>query len=366
MSDFAAVTDSYERWREQRTPQIEADLVLKHERLASSPFAMFRGTYYRFLAQFPQLLGELAAAPAAVVVGDLHSENFGTWRDQAARLVWGVNDFDEIDVLPYTVDLVRLATSALLAGRAGHLATGAADACDAILSGWRSQLEQGNVRAFVLGEQNGHLYRLAAEAIEQPDVFARTLRELPRWPEALPQDAAALLAQVTPWPGFEPELRRRTAGVGSLGSRRIVALAELDGGLLVREAKEIPGPASLWLAPDRKTPGDLVRSVLARRGVAADPWRRQSDRWVLRPLAPDATRLDLAALQQKHDEARLLSSMGAEAANVHMTGHSQTAPVERLLRDAASHPPDWLHQAARKMAALTEADHASWRHRFGR
>jgi len=30
-----------------------------------------------------------------LAVGDLHVENFGTWRDAEGRLIWGVNDFDE-------------------------------------------------------------------------------------------------------------------------------------------------------------------------------------------------------------------------------------------------------------------------------
>ena len=48
-------------------------------------------------------------------VGDLHVENFGTWRDAEGRLIWGINDFDEACPMPYTIDLVRLAASADLA-----------------------------------------------------------------------------------------------------------------------------------------------------------------------------------------------------------------------------------------------------------
>ena len=35
----------------------------------------------------------------------------GTWRDTEGRLIWGVNDFDEVARMPYAVDLVRLVTS---------------------------------------------------------------------------------------------------------------------------------------------------------------------------------------------------------------------------------------------------------------
>jgi uncharacterized protein (DUF2252 family) len=67
---------------------------------------------------------EEAGAPEALAVGDLHVENFGTWRDIEGRLIWGINDFDEAWRLPYTHDLVRLATSALLAEMACDLKAG--------------------------------------------------------------------------------------------------------------------------------------------------------------------------------------------------------------------------------------------------
>ena len=47
-----------------------------------------------------------------LAVGDIHIENFGTWRDNDGRLIWGVNDFDEAAEMPYALDLVRLTTSA--------------------------------------------------------------------------------------------------------------------------------------------------------------------------------------------------------------------------------------------------------------
>jgi hypothetical protein len=52
-------------------------------------------------------------------VGDIHLENFGTWRDSEGRLVWGVNDFDEAAAIPYPFDLVRLAASIRLADEPG-------------------------------------------------------------------------------------------------------------------------------------------------------------------------------------------------------------------------------------------------------
>jgi hypothetical protein len=150
------------------------------------------------------------------------------------------------------------------------------------------------------------------------------------------------------------------AGVGSLGSRRIVIAGELGGGLLVREAKQIPGPASMCVSPKGERPRGLADLVAESRGPSADPWRRQSAKWVLRPLAPDTSRVELAAIKHKHDEEAYLHDMGAEAANVHLVSHSQAASAKALRKDAAKRPEGWLHEAAGKMAELTVRDHQEW------
>lgn len=67
----------------------------------------------------------------------MHVENFGTWRDVEGRLVWGVNDVDEAAALPYTSDLVRLATSAELAD---GVKVKLPAICEAVLDGYTETL----------------------------------------------------------------------------------------------------------------------------------------------------------------------------------------------------------------------------------
>jgi len=294
---FVEATRSYERWRASRIAVVAEDVEVKHEKLRASPFVMLRGTYYRFLQQFGTALRQLAGAPATIVAGDLHIENFGTWRDRDARLGWGINDLDEVDLLPYTVDLVRLATSAVLAVRASHLGLHPRAACEAIHAGWRERIERRSTEPFVLAERHKHLYKLASEAIVAPARFERGLRALSPWDGQLPSAAARLLAEIVPWGGYTPELRRRVAGVGSLGSRRIVAIGELEGGAIVREAKQIPGPASMWLTPRRVRVRGLAGLLTDAKGMAADPWRRQSGNWLAEAaeLMAELTERDYAA-----------------------------------------------------------------------
>ena len=101
-------TIDYERWVKKHVAVADADLQRKHEEMATSLFAFLRATFYRWASLWSEVCPGLAKTPKVLAVGDLHVENFGTWRDGEGRLVWGVNDFDEVARMPYTVDLTRL------------------------------------------------------------------------------------------------------------------------------------------------------------------------------------------------------------------------------------------------------------------
>src|SRR3989441_8712994 len=148
---IVAATTRYEAWLAERIPLVEPDLELKHHAMSAGIFPFLRATFYRWAARWRALVGDVAAAPTVLAVGDLHVENFGTWRDAEGRLVWGVNDVDEACELPYTQDLVRLATSAILAIRQGHFALPPREACEGILDGYRASRERGG-RVLVLAE----------------------------------------------------------------------------------------------------------------------------------------------------------------------------------------------------------------------
>jgi hypothetical protein len=113
---FSEATEQYREW-------LATKLIISNHAWINrlkvvekqAPFAFLRATFYRWSQWWPVMCDELTDAPFVLGIGDLHLENFGTWRDKEGRLVWGVNDVDECCCLPYTNDLVRLATSALFA-----------------------------------------------------------------------------------------------------------------------------------------------------------------------------------------------------------------------------------------------------------
>src|SRR5215207_9925857 len=107
--------DAYEAWLARHCDVVKKDVEHKHRRMTKNPFVFLRASYFRWAKQIGTWCPELMQAPNVLSVGDLHLENFGTWRDADGRLVWGVNDFDEAAHMPYTLDLVRLVASIQLA-----------------------------------------------------------------------------------------------------------------------------------------------------------------------------------------------------------------------------------------------------------
>src|SRR5262245_40512789 len=90
-------TKRYEVWLRAYTNLIEGDLEKKHHKMKEDPFAFLRATFYRWKQIWPTLDPDAAREPVILSVGDLHIDNYGTWRDVEGRLVWGINDFDEAD-----------------------------------------------------------------------------------------------------------------------------------------------------------------------------------------------------------------------------------------------------------------------------
>jgi|SRR6185312_7002278 len=350
-------TASYEKWLGEQIPLLPEDLERKHEAMRSSPFLFLRATYYRWTQLWPIVKKSLRNAKVVLSVGDLHVENFGTWRDAEGRLVWGINDFDEACPLPYTYDLIRLAASARLAISTGELAADPREADAAILAGYREGLEAGG-RPFVLAERWRTLSRLAMAKLESPDKFWRKLETLPTVAANLvPESAIRALDGLLPAKGLAVRYVHRTAGAGSLGRQRFVALADWRGGNIAREAKAAAKSGFLWSHRGDVEPRAIYREILNKAVRCQDPFLSIKRRWIVRRLAPDCSRIELAELAQELEITSLLNAMGWETANIHLG----SATAAALLVDVVSRPEGWLTAAVEEMLAEVQTDWESWK-----
>lgn len=358
--DLAEATASFEAWLSRRLAPaggvVVEDLTEKRHLMAESTTAFFRGAYYRFLERWPSIAGALAEAPTVLAVGDIHVANFGTWRDAEGRLAWGVNDFDEAHPAPYTLDLARLATSALLARDEGSLRLAPEDACAAIREGYAASLAAGGEP--ILVDASGHRFReTALAALKPPEKFWRRLEESPSLDGDPPREAADLLRAALPGAGIDGRFVRRRSGLGALGQPRYAFLGRWRGGWVAREAKALRPPAAAWLDGREQAPhlaGELERSAVR----ANDPAWHFGPRWQVRRLSPDAGRIALDDLPKKKDEGRLLYAMGWEVANVHL---GTDAARDAVADDVERRPRGWLIEVAGELAAQTVVDAAAWR-----
>ena len=181
-----------------------------------------------------------------------------------------------------------------------------------------------------------------------PRTFWPKLEAPPFIEEKLPKGARKALEAALPTPTPRYVVRDRTAGVGSLGRRRLVALAEVGGAPVAREAKARVPPATVWAGMKEApaTPGLPLQVVRV-----PDPFFQIRRHWVVRRLSPDCHKINLGALRDEEEQEILLYwiTVGRETANVHLGSGRKAA----LRRDVERRAADWLYDASERMAAAT-------------
>jgi uncharacterized protein (DUF2252 family) len=385
----------YENWLEKalQGDVNRDDIGEKHKKMAAGSFQFLRGTYWRWAETInePKVCPELGRAPQVLCVGDIHVENFGTWRDADGRLIWGVNDFDEAAVMPYLHDIVRLATSAVLADVPGITMQ---TICKRILEGYQAGIAR--PIPYILDRRHKKLRQVAiVSESDRKDFWTKFDPELIRLemekeeakaPEKrkrskvrpvtsmLPQFRKALDA-AKPNASIKFEYYERTAGTGSLGRRRYFGVGEWLGDLVIREAKAIV-PSGWHYA--RNTKGTLSCELIATgKFRAPDPFYRLEGDVLLRRLSPNDFKIETEPRDKKakadkereshrlvkrsaviNDEA--LHAMGRDIAAIHRA----TDTKNRIVDDFPTHKTTWLLDAVRRAQAKVEGDWRKWYEHF--
>jgi len=361
LPDIVRATADFEKWASRHVKLIPSEVKLKHRNMALSAFPFLRATFYRWAQWWPVVCPELARAPQVLTVGDLHVENFGTWRDLEGRLVWGVNDFDEAWPASYAVDLVRLVASAYLAIDEQHLAITRKAARETMEEGYRDSIAHGG-RPFVLAEHHRWLRLVALSKLRDPVVFWQKILACPKYKGKLPKDVLELVHRSIPVRTKNFELRSRIAGLGSLGHPRVLTLATWEGAHVVREAKQLTPSAWIW-ARQLHSAQILSRKLIETSVRVLDPHIHFAAHWIVRRLAPDCCHIEIHSLPEERDEERLAYYMGWETANIHL-GSSKT--ISAVKRDLARRKGRWLHESSKAMLNATLADWKYWRRNWQR
>ena len=369
MRDIVLSTTEFESWLRTQITLRDDHLQAKHDRMAEQPFEFFRATFYRWCEWWNDACTEWARAEPVTAVGDLHIQNFGSWRDGHGRLIWGVNDYDETATLSFAIDLVRLAASAELATEIiPDCELTLSEICETIRDGYLAGLEGGG-EPFVLERRHPWLLRLVRAVLKEPKRFwkawlidkTQSVAE-----EKIPQQLATLLREALP-SGAKVEFRELkpgvTKGLGSLGHHRFFSYTEHQGGPLAAEGKSVALSAAVWA--NGQTKGEIQMEKLLRpEGRPFSPGTMIQKGWLIRPLMSDCGRIDLSLLNVDTDptavnidQDRLLTAMGFEIANLHLL----SASADRLSKAVSEFRVPAFRKTTEKMLDLLRADYKAWR-----
>ncbi|SDC06763.1 Uncharacterized conserved protein, DUF2252 family [Variovorax sp. CF079] len=372
-------------------------LQMKYEAMRKSPFVFLRGSCHRFYERLAP--GVLPASPLGWVCGDLHLENFGSFKGDNGLVYFDINDFDESALAPTAWDLVRFLASVRVGAATLSLRRQEAQQlCRAFLDAYAETLAQGEVRWVERDTADGLVGALLRGLRERKRVpfldertklkrtggkrsrFRRKLRTdgkkaLPasREQRASVTEAIRSFAEKQPNPDYYRvlDVARRIAGTGSLGVERYVILVNgkgSPGGNGLLDLKQVN--ASSLLAHLKTTQpawkNEAQRAVALQQRVQAvsagllQPLRMGRAPFVLRHLQPseDRVTLDRSAQKLKTLE-QVLRTMGRMVAwgQLRSAGRQGSAIADELV--AHGHSRKWrqpLLDASRDCAADVAAD----------
>ena len=298
---------------------------------------------------------------------------------------------------PATWDILRLATSVLVAGPGLGLPHGDADqlASD-LIERWRQELANGKPRWIERKTATGLIGDLMDELKRRkPAKFLDKRTELKKDKRKLVIDGVKTLAicdddrdelaeftKGLPTTAQEErffkfrDAARRIVGTGSLGIARYVLLIEgqgsPDGNILLDLKNSSPSavaPYSPCAQPVWKDDAHRIAAIIRRCQVVPVELLRpvvfRGDDFLLRELQPTADRINLQeAAGELEAFSQAVHSMGMLAAGGHLraAGRDGSATADALIAFAQdSNTTGTVLNAARRMADVTRADFADYR-----
>jgi uncharacterized protein (DUF2252 family) len=252
-----------EQFNSQRPKKLRQS---KYQKMKADPFSFFRGSCHLFHADWPEGL-EIDRAPQLFICGDLHLENFGTYKGADRQVYFGINDFDEGMYASLTRDITRLAVSVLLVGEMlGLEKTDRSALVNSLLNNYRQTLLTGQRQS--LKEAQGVVGDLLVKSTDRSrsDLLKKYLGDIDS--DKLQEKDDKILAITSSqrdqvldvyrdWakqqskPEFYEclDIKQRLAGLGSLGVDRYLLLVAGKGERqrYLLDLKEQPAvSANLW------------------------------------------------------------------------------------------------------------------------
>lgn len=106
-----SIVEEIVAFNKDRLPQV---LKIKYQAMLENGFRFYRGTCHLFYKHLSKER-KMPISPIGWICGDLHLENFGSYRGNNKMVYFDLNDFDEATKAPVLWEVIRLITSILIA-----------------------------------------------------------------------------------------------------------------------------------------------------------------------------------------------------------------------------------------------------------
>ncbi len=384
------VVDRIYRFNKGRDSEL---LKLKYKLMRSDVFTFYRGTCHLFYEDFPKK-SPLNTAPLVWICGDLHLENYGTYKGNNRLVYFDMNDFDEAVLAPCTWDVVRFLTSVIVGSKTlGVNESEALHLCNVFLDTYSNTLAKGHSRSVEKETAKGLVKDLLTSLqkrdrkkfLQQHTKEKKDKRRLiiddKHITEATEAQQQKVKELLTVWKHATQQdsdffkvldVQQRIAGTGSLGLERYAILIEGKG-----------SPDSNYLLDLKLAVKSSLQSYIT---VSQPQWDSQAERivtiqqrvqgtppallgvivdgeqfYVLRELQPTQDRVNLQAW---HGKLALLDglihTMGEVTAwdQLRSCGRQSSAIADDLIQFA--HASDWRNliiNYARSYAVQIETDY---------
>lgn len=315
------VVSRIREYNQGRNPEI---LQLKYKAMSESVFGFLRGTCHLFYQDLP-VEGIFDSAPAVWSCGDLHLQNFGSFKGDDRLVYFDINDFDESVLAPCTWDVARFLTSVLVAAHTLKISEEDANQlCLTFLATYTAELRTGKDRTVHAESATGMVKDLLEKLknrkrknfLDGRTILEGTQRKL-KFIEKKTFAATAAerkavtelidrFAQTQPNPAFYRvlDVAHRIAGTGSLGLDRYIILVEGNGSPDRNYLLDLKAARSSSLKPfvslpqpQWQTEADRITSIQFRcqesPPALLNPVTLDGKSFVLRELQPTADRVDL-------------------------------------------------------------------------
>ncbi|MBV8389275.1 MAG: DUF2252 family protein [Mucilaginibacter sp.] len=351
------------------------DMVkIKFAGMAENVYRFFRGTCHLFYEDFSKA-EHIPASPLTWVCGDLHMENYGSYKGDNRLAYFDLNDFDEGLLAPCLWEVSRMITSIFIAfDNLGIKAEKATKMAESFLKTYSARLATGKaisidpriasgiVRTFLTQaderkpkdlvkkltvKKKHRLCLLASErhfAIEDKQLKKELIQFIDRWMEssvAKEQDYKVV------------DCAFRIAGTGSIGVRRYMFLLESGKNknkyLFVDMKQEMKSSVQPYLnvkQPEWQNEATRLTQI-AHRMQNVSPallgiGTFKGNSYVIKEMQPTEDRINFELIKNRYDEIQLViddMALLTASAQLRSSGRQGSAIADKLIE--FGHNKDW-------------------------